>query len=199
MSLLRWSCNKEEDIMKHIGTILCVIIVMLGSLFIGSTYHYYSPFYNTITEAIAVIHPTKGNTVSGIASFSQRSDGLHISARLVGLTPGNHGFHIHEFGDCACDDATCAGDHFNPTDRHHGAPNVQDRHVGDLGNLRADAQGNAVYEYVDTHATLNGPRSIIGRSVIIHAQEDDYTTQPTGNAGARLGCGVIGIAKKGNG
>jgi len=179
--------------MKHITV---TTIVILASLFIGSSYYHYSPFYQPIVKATAVVHPTKGNTASGVVIFTQQKDGLKIQANITGLTPGKHGFHIHEFGDCACDDATCAGNHFNPTNKKHGGPDDADRHVGDLGNLTANDQGEANYMRVDTHATLNGPHSIIGKAVIIHAQEDDFTTQPTGNAGARLGCGVIGIAQK---
>ncbi len=183
--------------MKHIiNSLLFIIIIAAVSLGIGSHFYYYSPFYQSITKATAVIHPTKGNTMSGVVTFKQLKDGLHITAHLSGLTPGKHGFHVHEFGDCACDDAVCAGSHFNPTNKPHGGPHSSERHVGDFGNITADDQGNARYEYVDTHAMLNGPSSIIGRAVIVHADPDDLTTQPTGNAGARIGCGVVGIAQE---
>lgn len=183
--------------MKHyIKTLFCACLISLLSLYVGSTYYYYSPLYNSITTATAVIYPTKGNITTGVVTFVQKNDGLHISAKISGLTPGNHGFHVHEFGNCACDDAVCTGAHFNPTNQEHNAPDAHNRHVGDLGNILADAQGNAVYEYVDKQTKLNGPHSILGRAVIIHAQEDDFKTQPTGNAGARVGCGVIGIGKK---
>ncbi len=176
---------------------ILVLLVIVGSaaLYIGSTF-YYSPLYKSITKAVAVIHPTKGNVTSGVVTFAQQKDGVLITAHLTGLTPGKHGFHIHEFGDCACDDAVCAGSHYNPTHNKHGSPTAQDRHVGDFGNVHADVDGKGTYEYIDKVIRLNGPHSIIGRAVIIHAKEDDFTTQPTGNAGARLGCGVIGIAKK---
>lgn len=172
-----------------------LLIIIFASLYLGSTYYYYSPLYPKVTHASAVIYPTKGNELSGTVKFSQEKDGLHIQAHVTGLTPGEHGFHVHEFGNCACDDAVCAGDHFNPTHQKHGAPTDAERHVGDFGNLVADEEGVADYEFVDSQATLCGPHSIIGRTVIIHAQPDDYVTQPTGNAGARIGCGVIGIAK----
>ncbi len=172
------------------------IIIALVSLGIGSRYYYYSPFYQSITKATAVIYPTKGNSASGVVTFTEQKDGLHISAKLTGLTSGKHGFHVHALGNCACDDAVCAGDHFNPTNKPHGAPNSPNRHVGDFGNITADEQGKATYEYVDSQTTLNGPHAIIGRAVIVHADADDFTTQPTGNAGARIGCGVIGIAQE---
>lgn len=178
--------------MKHF---ILSFMLIIAALYVGSTFYYYSPFYPTITHASALIYPTKGNTISGTATFSQENDGLHIRAHITGLTPGEHGFHIHEFGNCNCDDAVCAGDHFNPAHRNHGGPEAADRHVGDMGNLVANEEGVAEYNFVDTYATLNGPHSIIGRTVIIHAQPDDYQTQPSGNARARIGCGVVGIAK----
>lgn len=178
-----------------IKTTLFATVMVVTAWLASSKYYYYSPFYQTITHATAVIHPTKGNTVEGLVAFTQKKDGLHIEAIMSGLTPGNHGFHVHEFGDCACDDAVCAGSHFNPTSKMHGAPEDHNRHVGDFGNIIADEQGNVSYEYVDRHATLNGPHSIIGRTVIVHADADDLVTQPSGNAGGRVGCGVVGIAQ----
>jgi len=179
-----------------ISTLLLIVALMAGSFFLGSNYYYYSPFYHRISSATAVIHPTKGNNASGVVIFVQQKDGVHINAHVSGLIPGEHGFHIHEFGNCACDDAVCAGDHFNPTHKPHAGPDDPDRHIGDLGNMVADAEGKAIYNDVDNQLALNGPNSIIGRAVIVHADKDDFKTQPTGNAGARVGCGVIGIAKK---
>jgi Cu-Zn family superoxide dismutase len=167
-----------------------------ASLFLGSHYYYLSPLHSGINHAVAVVIPTKGNMARGVVKFTEQSDGIAISTKIIGLTPGEHGFHIHEFGNCACDDAVCTGDHFNPTNQPHGGPDSAQRHVGDLGNLVADAQGNATYERVDTQIKLNGPHSIVGRAVIIHAKKDDFVSQPTGNAGARIGAGVVGIAKK---
>ena len=124
-----------------------------------------------------------------------KSGGIRIEAELKGLKPGVHGFHIHEYGNCLCPEGKCAGDHFNPTNAKHGGPNDAQRHVGDLGNIEADMQGNA-RQILDDHViTLNGPQSIIGRSIIIHEKPDDLTSQPSGDAGTRIGCGVIGIAK----
>ena len=166
---------------------LIQLLIILGALLLGSNYYYYSPMYNHITKAVATIHPTKGNTASGNLTFTRQRNGLHIVAKFHGLKPGKHGIHIHEYGDCSCPDALCAGSHFNPTNMPHGAPNQINSHVGDLGNIIADEHGNAAYEHIDKLAKLNGPHSIIGRSVIIHMQEDDYITQPTGNAGVRVG------------
>ena len=103
--------------------------------------------------------------------------------------------HIHEFGDCSAADATSAGGHFNPGKHPHAGPDMPMRHEGDLGNLTADAAGKAHYERVDKDLKLTGDDSIIGRSVIVHEKVDDLKTQPTGNAGARVACGVVGVAK----
>ena len=150
---------------------------------------------NEIQKAVCVLHPTEGNDVGGIITFIQTKDGVKIVADVEGLTPGKHGFHIHEYGDCSSKDGKSAGGHFNPTNKKHGSPDAEERHVGDLGNLIANDQGRAHYERIDIVISLNGPYSIIGRGIIVHAGEDDFVTQPTGDAGARVACGVIGIAK----
>ena len=117
-------------------------------------------------------------------------------AELTGLQPGQHGFHIHEFGDCSdVAKAASAGGHFNPTNHQHGAPDASDRHEGDLGNIEADAQGKAHVDITDKVLKLSGNESIIGHAVIVHEKADDLKTQPTGDAGGRLACGVIGVAK----
>lgn len=146
-------------------------------------------------KAICVLYGTQGNTVSGTVTFTKVAEGVKVVASLSGLTPGKHGFHIHEFGDCSSPDGLSAGGHFNPTGAMHGAPMDQSRHEGDMGNIEADAKGNAHLEYVDPHMSFDGPGSILGRSVIVHAKEDDMKSQPAGNAGPRIACGVIGLAK----
>ena len=145
--------------------------------------------------AVAVLIPTEGNSVRGVVHFTRVANGVHVVANVSGLTPGNHGFHIHEYGDASSPDGTAAGGHFNPGHKDHGAPTADDRHAGDLGNLHADADGNATVDYVDPLIAFAGATSIIGRGVIVHADADDFKTQPTGNAGKRVACGVIGIAK----
>jgi superoxide dismutase, Cu-Zn family len=149
----------------------------------------------TGTKAIAALYPTKGSKVQGLVSFSKASDGMHIEVSLQGLSPGPHGFHIHEFGDCTSLDANSAGGHFNPTNMPHGSPTAERRHAGDLGNVEADAGGNVKFKLVTSALSLDGPSSILGRGVIVHAQADDFTTQPTGASGPRVACGVIGIMK----
>lgn len=165
----------------------------LLSLIIGSKYYYMSPLYHSHTHAIATIHPTENNSAKGTVRFHKSPQGIHITAQISGLTPGIHGFHIHEFGDCSCKDASCAGGHFNPTNAQHGPPNQAKSHRGDLGNIHADNSGNAFYDSVNKYIQLNGPNSIIGRALIIHENADDLSSQPTGNSGARVGCGIIGI------
>jgi Cu-Zn family superoxide dismutase len=149
-----------------------------------------------VQKATCVMHATAGNeTVKGVVKFTQTIGGVLVEARIEGLKPGLHGFHVHEFGDLDCADGMCTGGHFNPTGEAHGAADAAIRHAGDLGNLEAGANGVAEYKRLDTRLQLNGPHSILGRGLVIHANPDDFTTQPTGNAGARLATGVIGSAK----
>ena len=147
-------------------------------------------------KAVAVLHPTDGNKVSGTVTFTEVADGVQVHAEIAGLAPGNHGFHVHEFGDCTAADDSSAGGHFNPTNQPHAGPDVDARHVGDMGNIEADASGAAKLDYLDHSMSLaNDDRSIIGRSVVVHAKADDLKSQPAGDSGARVACGVIGRAK----
>lgn len=150
---------------------------------------------NSINKAICVLHPTQGNEAQGVVTFTKTDGGIKIVADVEGLSEGKHGFHIHQYGDCSEPDGTSAGGHFNPDNKKHGAPTDVERHVGDLGNLVAGPDGRAHYERVDNVISFSGPHSIIGRGIVVHAGEDDLKSQPTGNAGARVACGVIGIAK----
>lgn len=148
------------------------------------------------SQAIAVLHPTAGNKVSGVVTFRPVADGVQVHAEIKGLTPGKHGFHVHEFGDCSAADLSSAGGHFNPANQPHAGPNAGARHVGDMGNVEADASGNAKLDYVDHQISLaNDEKSVIGRSVIVHAKPDDLKSQPAGDSGPRIACGVIGWAK----
>jgi Cu-Zn family superoxide dismutase len=148
-----------------------------------------------VKKAIAVLHPASASQVTGTVTFTSMSDGVQVVADVTGLAPGKHGFHIHEFGDCSAADATSAGGHFNPTHKQHGGPDSAEHHVGDLGNLEADASGKAHLEWKDKSMKLTGDNSILGHAVIVHENEDDLKSQPVGNAGGRLACGVIGVAK----
>lgn len=147
-------------------------------------------------KAITMLHPTAGNKVSGTVTFTEVADGVQVHADITGLTAGNHGFHVHEFGDCSAADLSSAGGHFNPTKKPHAGPDDAERHVGDMGNVQADASGKATLDYVDHQISLtNDQDSVIGRSVVVHAKADDLKTQPAGDSGARIACGVIGRAK----
>jgi Cu-Zn family superoxide dismutase len=151
-----------------------------------------------VTKAIAVLHPTQGNQAKGTVRFTQEGkDGVKVVADLTGLTPNSsHGFHIHEFGDCSAPDATSAGGHYNPGNHPHAGPDAEHRHAGDMGNVKANEQGNAHLEITLKGLTVgNHPNPILGRAVILHAKADDLKSQPTGDAGARIACGVIGAAK----
>ena len=145
------------------------------------------------TKAIAVLSPTANSKVTGTVTFTKSRDGVKVVAEVRGLSPGNHGFHIHEFGDCSSPDATSAGSHYNPTNDPHAGHDAAKRHMGDLGNIEADASGTARMVVTDKKIKLS---SIVGKVVIVHEKADDLKTQPTGDAGGRLACGVIGVAKQ---
>jgi Cu-Zn family superoxide dismutase len=153
----------------------------------------------TVTKAIAVLQPTKDNPgVSGTVTFTQTGNGIQVVADIHGLTPGLHGFHIHEYGDPRSPDGKSAGDHFNPTGAPHAGPTMTPRHVGDLGNIEADAKGHAKLDMIDPALSFVGPTSILGRGVVVHVKADDLKTQqPPGNAGGRVAVGVIGVANPG--
>lgn len=143
------------------------------------------------------IVPTEGNSAQGVVNFRRTGDGIAVSANIEGLEANaQHGFHIHQYGDCTAPDGSSAGGHFNPTGERHGSRHDEERHAGDLGNLESNADGIATLEYIDERLTMDGANSILGRGMVVHAQADDYETQPTGDAGGRIGCGVIGVAER---
>jgi Cu-Zn family superoxide dismutase len=137
-------------------------------------------------KAVCELNALGGSNVSGTVTFTVVKDGLKIVADVKGLSPGKHGFHIHEGTDC-----DKPGGHFNPVDMRHGAPPDMMRHTGDMGNLVANSSGKAHYEYVDNMISFEGKNSIIGRVIIIHAHEDDLVGQPSGNSGQFVACGKI--------
>lgn len=143
------------------------------------------------SAAVAAMQAASGSTVKGVVRFTEVAGKLRVVADFEGLTPNEaHAFHVHEKGDCSSPDAKSAGDHYNPEGHPHGLPDHAARHAGDLGNVTADAQGKAHYEIELDNATLAGHNPVLGRAVIVHAKKDDGG-QPAGNAGARIGCGVI--------
>lgn len=146
--------------------------------------------------ATSTLAPTKDSEVRGSVRLVERDGEVRVSGRVTGLTPGPHGFHIHEKGDCSAPDGSSAGPHFDPAGtKAHGGPSGALRHGGDLGNITADAAGMASFDVRVMGITLGGdPASVVGRSLIVHAKPDDLTTQPSGNSGPRLACGVISRA-----
>ena len=144
-------------------------------------------------KASATLEPTKGSSVRGSATFVQSGDKVSVSASISGLKPnGEFGFHVHEAGDCSSGDGMSTKGHFNPQNKPHARAGLSERHAGDLPSLKSDGNGNAtLHADVDIITVSPGPTSVVGRGLIVHAQPDDYTTQPTGNAGARSACAVI--------
>jgi Cu-Zn family superoxide dismutase len=150
--------------------------------------------YSTVQAqtATATLKPTAGNTVAGTVTFTQKGDKVLVEANVSGLTAGRHGFHVHEKGDCSAADGSSAGGHFNPTGKPHGDPAAAEHHAGDMPMLQADAGGNAMLSAELGVIKLgSGSTDIVGKSVVIHKDPDDFKTQPAGNSGARVACGVI--------
>ncbi len=149
-------------------------------------------------SAIVILQPTEGSTVQGVIRFTQAAHGVRVTGKISGLNPGKHGFHIHEYGDCSDPAGKSAGGHFNPAGTPHGdrSQPAMKRHVGDLGNIVADKHGVAQIDFIDPQISFSGPNNIIGRAVVVHGQADDLMSQPSGAAGPRKACGVIGRSKK---
>ncbi|MGZ8269447.1 MAG: superoxide dismutase family protein [Burkholderiales bacterium] len=143
-------------------------------------------------RASAPLQPTTGNKASGEVTFEEAIGKVRIRANVQGLAPGReHGFHIHEVGDCSANAENAKG-HFNPDGKPHGHFAAAERHAGDLPALRADDAGRGQLDTTVDRITLTpAAASIIGRAVVVHADPDDYKTQPAGNSGARIACGVI--------
>lgn len=135
-----------------------------------------------------------GSAVTGNLKLTASPGGVVMVGEIQGLTPGAHGFHLHEFGDCSAPDLKSAGEHLNPDKTEHGGgPTSTSRHLGDISNLMADAAGHAAVDSIIADSTLRdgGPKDLFGKAVIVHAMPDDYQSQPAGNSGARIACGVV--------
>lgn len=179
--------------MRHFSftTIAAVSLLALGGCAGGMHSPKFSPVQGP--SATARLEPTKGHQARGTVHFVQSGDQLHIKGEVSGLKPnGEHGFHVHEKGDCSSGDGMSAGGHFNPHNTRHGKTMGTERHTGDLPSLLANAQGKASID-----VKISGPRvgsgadDIVGRGLIVHENPDDFTTQPTGDAGGRVACAVI--------
>ena len=149
--------------------------------------------YTSGPSATAKLEPTRGNTTAGTVTFVQSGDVVKVSGSITGLKPNaEHGFHVHEKGDCSSGDGMSTGGHFNPTAKPHGSHGAGEHHTGDLPSLKAAKYGVAAYSFVSKSISVGGPMTdIVGKGLIVHRDPDDYKTQPTGNAGPRLACAVI--------
>lgn len=146
-----------------------------------------------VEKAVAVVNPLGMSGVTGTVTFEKASDGVRVTAQIQGLGENAYGFHIHEYGDCRAADGTSAGGHFNPADMEHSRPDAAERHMGDMGNIQGAGE-NAVSNYTYVDKVISIPE-ILGRGIIVHEGTDDFVTQPTGDAGGRMACGVIGAVK----
>lgn len=154
--------------------------------------NFISPMYSSAQQSKKVqLKPTKASKVEGNVTFVQTMEGVEINGIIRNLTPGQHALHVHEKGDCSAPDASSAGEHFNPDNAPHGGLFAKPKHAGDFGNITADHTGVAVFSIFDKELKLEGEKSISGRSLIVHAKADDMKSQPSGNSGDRLACGVI--------
>jgi Cu-Zn family superoxide dismutase len=144
-------------------------------------------------HATAVLESRSGSTVAGRVELTEKAGQVRAHVELAGLAPASeHGFHIHDKGDCSAADASSAGGHYNPAGAVHGRAGIVPHHAGDLPSLTADARGNVSADVLVDGVTLApGPASIIGRSLVVHRDRDDFTSQPAGNSGPRVACGVI--------
>jgi Cu-Zn family superoxide dismutase len=143
--------------------------------------------------AVALLQPRSGSNVSGNVKFTQIGDLVRVTGEVTGHSKGPKAMHIHEKGDCSDHAGMHTGGHFNPTKSKHGGPYSPEKHAGDLGNIVFNAQGVAKINFTvgDISVSKTAPNGIVGRAVIVHAAADDFKTDPTGNAGARVACGVI--------
>lgn len=171
---------------KNLSLLVCIVMALslsaCNSTDVGSG-----------QTASARLEPRSDSNARGLVSFVWQGNDIWVTGSFSGLTPDvEQGFHIHEKGDCSASDASSAGGHFNPDGKSHGAPNSLSSHAGDMPNIKADSNGNAVYSVRLKGFTINkDANGIVGRSVVIHRDADDYKTQPAGNSGARIACGVI--------
>jgi Cu-Zn family superoxide dismutase len=177
---------KHPSILRIIcgGTLMAAVSLLSSAAVAGE-----------VTKAVAVLHPTAGNNVTGTVTFTKSGDEVKVVADISGLKPGKHGFHIHEFGDCTAPDAMSAGGHFNPEGKKHGKDNPAGPHAGDMPNLDVPNSGRVKVQVAVKGLSLDGgPNALLdrdGAALVVHEGPDDYKTDPAGNAGKRLACGVI--------
>jgi superoxide dismutase, Cu-Zn family len=174
-----------------VGSMVCLMVLGMRAPASGQAHA-----AGSVSKAEAqLIATTKTESkVKGTIFFEKTSKGTHVHGEITGLTPGEHGFHVHEFGVWS-PDGMSSGGHFNPAGSSHGGHDSPKRHVGDLGNIKADEHGKAVVDLEDEELSFEGPNNILGRGLVVHEKADDLKSQPAGNAGGRLAVAIIGVAK----
>lgn len=147
------------------------------------------------STALNLVFESKSNsTVAGTATFTEKKGNVTLVAKLTGLKPGVHAIHIHEKSDCSAADGSSAGGHWNPTFKKHGKLGEGEAHKGDIGNFTADENGTGTITFSTAEWCIgceDQTKNILGKSIIVHANPDDFTTQPTGNAGGRIACTAV--------
>jgi len=179
-----------------IGVLVCVAMAGLRNPAVAQHEEKKEHAKGTVTKAQAQLIPTTKtqSTVRGVVTFTKTEHGMRVHGEITGLTPGEHGFHVHEYGMWN-EDGMASGGHFNPTGASHASHESAKRHVGDMGNIKADENGKAVVDLEDDQISFEGPTSILGRGLVVHAKADDLKSQPAGDAGGRLAVAIIGVAK----
>ena len=184
---------KKNYVMNHINAVFLLFatfsIVLTGCEYIDKT----GMQTGTAKQAVAIINPSSDSGVTGKATFTQVGQAVMVNIEIKNVSPGPHAVHIHEKGDCSAPDGTSAGGHWNPTNVAHGKWGVGEFHLGDIGNIAVGEDGTGSIELTTELWELGTGSDIdvVGKSIIVHADADDFVSQPSGNAGARIGCGVI--------
>ena len=177
--------------MRH----LTLAVVLCACASTGQSEQRTAPLSSAAT-ATANLEPRSGSTVSGKAAFREVAGGVAAHVEVHGAQPGQHGVHVHDKGDCSDPKAQSAGGHFNPNaGAHHGGPQTEVRHGGDLGNLTVDANGDGTLDVTVKDLSLTGANGVVGRALVVHEKADDLQTDPAGNSGGRFACGVIEAAR----
>lgn len=168
--------------LKHAFAVCCLALLLMPAAVSA---------HDDAQNAVCVLVPKSESKVNGVLRLVQRDGYVAVKGKVRNLKPGEHGFHVHMYGDVTGKDGMAAGGHYNPSGHKHGGPSSSEHHEGDLGNIKADDDGVAE---VDTKAEGVKLSDIVGRSIVVHADPDDLMSQPAGNAGPRIAVGVIGLA-----